>query len=279
MYPGAYLLIRGFVQGDRTLSDASTAEEDADNPICAPRSTSWIDAAAGCERMAVEGGDKGQSEFKKDQCVPLIDLDLSDSTELWLIQWPYKQDLDFDGQQVSLKLNVDGSLGNFTGTSGKEYEVVSFKSLDADATVFVSSASESKVVGKISRRVSFVHYPDLVELSMYDPAKIKEERDKELYERTLRHSSSRSGPSMSRRTLMTTQNGWSKQTNSSHSSRKRSVVSQVDTPSRSSRKRQSLGSADWSTQDSKRANSCLTNSGGSSGNMSKLSKVKQEQEL
>ncbi|CAM8942624.1 unnamed protein product [Rhodiola kirilowii] len=225
--------------------------------------------------MAVEEGDKAQSEFEKDQCEPLIDLDLSDSTELWLIQWPYKQDLDFDGQEVSLKLNADGSLGNFTGTSGKEYEVVSFKSLDADATVFVTSASESKVVGKISRRVSFVHYPDLVELSMYDPNKLKEERDKKLYERTLRHSSSRSGPSMSRSTLMTTHNGWSKQINSSHGSRKRSAVSQVDTPSRSSRKRQSLGSADRSTQDSKRANSGLTNSGGSSGN---ISKVKQEQE-
>ncbi|CAM8942689.1 unnamed protein product [Rhodiola kirilowii] len=223
------------------------------------------------ERMAVEERDKAQSEFEKDQCEPLIDLDLSDSTELWLIQWPYKQDLDFDGQEVSLKHYVDGSLG-------KEYEVVSFKSLDADATVFVSSASESKVVGKISRRVSFVHYPDPVELSMYDPDKLKEERNKELYERTLRHSSSRSGPSMSRSTLMTTQNGWSKQTNSSHGSRKQSAVSQVDTPSRSSRKRQSLGSADRSTQDSKRANSGLTNSGGSSGKFSKLSKVKQEQE-
>ncbi|KAL9680854.1 hypothetical protein QQ045_012634 [Rhodiola kirilowii] len=234
-----------------------------------------IDVAAGCERMAVEEGDKAQSEFEKDQCKPLIDLDLSDFTELWLIQWPYKQDLDFDGQEVSLKLTEDGSLGNFTGASGKEYEVASFKSLDADATVFVSSASESKVVGKISRRVSFVHYPDSVELSMYDPDKVKEERDKELYGRTLRHSSSRSGPSMSRSTYMTTQNGWSKQTNSSHGSRKRSAVSQVDTPSRSSRKIQSLGSADRSTQDSKRANSGLTNSGGSSGN---ISKVKQEQE-
>ncbi|CAM8942708.1 unnamed protein product [Rhodiola kirilowii] len=207
-------------------------------------------SSSGCERMAVE-------EFEKDQCKPLIDLDLSDFTELWLIQWPYKQDLDFDGQEVSLKLTEDGSLGNFTGASGKEYEVASFKSLDADATVFVSSASESKVVGKISRRVSFVHYPDPVELSMYDPDKVKEERDKELYERTLRHSSSRSGPSMSRSTLMTTQNGWSKQTNSSHGSRKRSAVSQVDTPSRSSRKIQSLGSADRSTQDSKRAKAAL----------------------
>uniref|UniRef100_A0A7N0UFK0 Uncharacterized protein n=1 Tax=Kalanchoe fedtschenkoi TaxID=63787 RepID=A0A7N0UFK0_KALFE len=85
-------------------------------------------------------------QFVKDQCELLIDLALSDSTELWLIQWPYKQDLDFDGQEVSLLLDQDGTLGSFSRISGKEYEVFSFKCQDVDATIFASSASESKVV-------------------------------------------------------------------------------------------------------------------------------------
>ncbi|CAI9767954.1 unnamed protein product [Fraxinus pennsylvanica] len=34
---------------------------------------------------------------------------------------------DFDGQEVSLKLHHDGHLGNFEGSSGKSYEVVSYK--------------------------------------------------------------------------------------------------------------------------------------------------------
>uniref|UniRef100_A0A7N0U9B3 Mediator-associated protein 2 n=1 Tax=Kalanchoe fedtschenkoi TaxID=63787 RepID=A0A7N0U9B3_KALFE len=224
--------------------------------------------------MAAEEGGK---EFGKDQCEPLIDLALSDSTELWLLQWPYKQDLDFDGQEVSLQLDQDGTLGTFTGTSGKEYELVSYKFLDADATVFVSSASESKIVGKISRRVSFAHYPESGELEMYDPDKVKEERDRELYERTVKYAVSRSHPSMSRSTFMTTTpNSRSRQTNSSRSSKHRSGVSEAGTPSRSSGKRHS---SDRSTQDSKRGNSGLTFSG-SSGNSqpSKLKKVKLEQE-
>nr|XP_027122367.1 mediator-associated protein 2-like [Coffea arabica] len=137
-------------------------------------------------------------EVKKD---PLIELNLNDSKELWLIQWPVNQAPDLNGQQVSLKLHHDGHLGSFEGSSGtaifpdhfyviplfpafdgKSYEVVSFKSQEPEATVFLSSTSESRIAllgekflekypssshnwtGKISRRVSLLHYPEPSEL-------------------------------------------------------------------------------------------------------------------
>ncbi|KAL3528301.1 hypothetical protein ACH5RR_007623 [Cinchona calisaya] len=105
-----------------------------------------------------------EEEFEEVKKDPLIDLNLTDSNELWLIQWPINQAPDFNGQQVSLKLHHDGHLGSFEGSSGKSYEVVSFKSQEPEATVFLSSASESKIAGKISRRVSLVHYPEPSEL-------------------------------------------------------------------------------------------------------------------
>ncbi|CAM8938571.1 unnamed protein product [Rhodiola kirilowii] len=78
-----------------------------------------IDVAAGCERMAVE-------EFEKDQCKPLIDLDLSDFTELWLIQWPYKQVvISFisinQAQVIRIKQasNKHGESGSVTGGHGQ----------------------------------------------------------------------------------------------------------------------------------------------------------------
>ncbi|PIN17057.1 hypothetical protein CDL12_10289 [Handroanthus impetiginosus] len=102
--------------------------------------------------------------FVEDNKDPLIDLNLTDSTELWLIQWPINQPPDFDGQQVSLNLSSDGHLGTFEGSSGKSYEVVSFKSQGPEATVFVSSVSEAKIAGKISRRISLIHFPEPSEL-------------------------------------------------------------------------------------------------------------------
>lgn len=41
--------------------------------------------------MAGEGDNTTQKDFVKDNCEPLIDLESSDSTELWLIQWPLMQ--------------------------------------------------------------------------------------------------------------------------------------------------------------------------------------------
>ncbi|KAM7257462.1 hypothetical protein ACFE04_013203 [Oxalis oulophora] len=90
----------------------------------------------------------------------VVDIQMNDSTELWLIQWANNQQPDFDGQELILDLNKDGRLGGFEDSSGKAYDLVSFKSHEPDATVFLPSTSEAKAVGKISRRVSLIHYPD-----------------------------------------------------------------------------------------------------------------------
>ncbi|RWW43455.1 hypothetical protein BHE74_00050878, partial [Ensete ventricosum] len=141
-------------------------------------------------------------DFEEDSRTPLVDISLTDSTELWLIQWPINQasafDLilqpaDFNGKELTLKLNRDGKLGGFESASGKmysfvmelsrltskSYDFVSFAAHEPDATVFLPSVSETKVgklknhlltqtclssVGKISRRVCLVHYPEPGEL-------------------------------------------------------------------------------------------------------------------
>lgn len=100
-------------------------------------------------------------EVKKDS---LINLNITDSTELWLIQWPFNQHPGLDGQEVSLKLHHDGHMGSFEDSSGKPYEVVSCRAQDPDAVVFLSSDSEPIIAGKISRRVSLIHYPEPSEL-------------------------------------------------------------------------------------------------------------------
>ncbi|XP_030448164.1 mediator-associated protein 2 [Syzygium oleosum] len=103
-------------------------------------------------------------EFVEDSKEALVDLDASDSTELWLIQWPTQMPPDLDGQELTLKLHRDGKLGSCEDSSGKEYDVVSYAAQEPDATVFVSSSSGPRFVGKISRRVSLVRYPDPNEL-------------------------------------------------------------------------------------------------------------------
>ncbi|CAD6232186.1 unnamed protein product [Miscanthus lutarioriparius] len=97
----------------------------------------------------------------------MLDISPTDSTEFWLIQWPKDQldVLDFHGKELSLKLNSDGNLGSLESSSGKSYELVSFAAQKPDATVFLPSGSETKPVGKISRRVSLVHYPKPEELA------------------------------------------------------------------------------------------------------------------
>ncbi|KAL5226392.1 hypothetical protein ABZP36_014657 [Zizania latifolia] len=54
--------------------------------------------------------------------------------------------------------------GEASGDEGKFYDVVSFAFQQPDATVFLPSGSEAKAVGKNSRRVSLVRYPDSEEL-------------------------------------------------------------------------------------------------------------------
>ncbi|CAL5195459.1 unnamed protein product [Lathyrus oleraceus] len=109
---------------------------------------------------------KPHHEFKQDVKEALVDLNLTESSELWLLKLPFSNDLlaDIDGQELSVKLDKDGTLASFEGASGKAYDFVSFASMEPDETVFVSSATESKIAGKISRRVSVVHYHDPKEL-------------------------------------------------------------------------------------------------------------------
>ncbi|XP_073272241.1 uncharacterized protein [Primulina huaijiensis] len=86
--------------------------------------------------VSAENDYQPPKEFVEDKKDLLVDLKITDSTELWLIQWPINQSPDFDGKEVSLKLNGDGHLGS----------------------------SECSSAGKISRWVSLIHYPELDEL-------------------------------------------------------------------------------------------------------------------
>ncbi|KAL8171210.1 hypothetical protein V2J09_023014 [Rumex salicifolius] len=104
------------------------------------------------------------SDYRENTRDSLVDLKITDSTELWLMQFPTNLGIDFDGQEVTLNLHREGKLGSVEGSSGKEYDLVSFSSQQPEATVFVSSSSESKIVGKISRLVSIVNYPEPSEL-------------------------------------------------------------------------------------------------------------------
>ncbi|XP_058102877.1 uncharacterized protein LOC131246602 isoform X4 [Magnolia sinica] len=94
-------------------------------------------------------------EFLEVQKDPLVGISLTDSTELWLIQWPLNQlqSDDFEGKELSLKLHGDGQLASFESSSGKSYDVVSFAAQEPDATVLLPSGSESKV-GSSRRGIS-----------------------------------------------------------------------------------------------------------------------------
>ncbi|CAI9272867.1 unnamed protein product [Lactuca saligna] len=159
-------------------------------------------------------GDTSQSEFKPppefqdDARAPIVEPNASDSTELWLIQWPKDQVPDFDGQQISLNLNNDdGQLGSFEASSGKSYDVVSLAAQEPKAMVFISSATDSKIVGKITRRVSFVRYLEADEVPKDDTKKLKQ-----MYERSNATSLTNSGhqfstPAKSTRTKGTHSSG------------------------------------------------------------------------
>lgn len=191
---------------------------------------------------------KPPPEFIEDTKDSLVDLSMTDSKELWLIQWPVNQHPDFDGQELSLKLHQDGQLGKFEGSSGKLYNVVSFVSQDPDVTVFISSPSESKIVGKISRRVSLVHYPEPDELENQSANNLRK-----MYQRSggssLTHSSHHySTPSHS--TKLRNPQSVSGRSASTHSSRHKRR--HADKPATS---------INQLTQDSGRGHSTVTSSG------------------
>ncbi|WJX91857.1 hypothetical protein P8452_73576 [Trifolium repens] len=119
---------------------------------------------------------KPGKDFVKDDKESLVDLNLTENTELWLLNLPLSKDLlaDINGQELSLKLHMNGALASFEGASGKTYDFVSHASMEPEETVFISSATESKIAGKISRRVSVVHYPDPKELEKISSADTKQ---------------------------------------------------------------------------------------------------------
>ncbi|KAK1410010.1 hypothetical protein QVD17_36542 [Tagetes erecta] len=162
--------------------------------INSPKISDWLKEEFDCSRESNyqrsqyrivmadvnQSGFKSAPEFQEDSRASVIEPNTTDSTELWLIQWPKDQIPDFNGQQISLDLHRDdGQLGTFETKSGKSYDVVSFAAQEPKATVFLSTAEDSKILGKITRRVSFVHYLEPSEVPKDDTKRLKQ-----LYEKS-----------------------------------------------------------------------------------------------
>ncbi|CAM0880855.1 unnamed protein product [Alopecurus aequalis] len=142
-----------------------TAVGAANSSPCAGATSPAVEMVKGAIRY--EPGPAFQESGEDD----MLEISPSDSTELWLIQWPinHVDASDFHGKEVSLKLHQDGNLGNLESSSGESYELVSFAAQRPDATVFIPSGSEMKAVGKVSRRVCLVRYPEPQELEKEKP--------------------------------------------------------------------------------------------------------------
>ncbi|CAI0622934.1 unnamed protein product [Linum tenue] len=146
--------------------------------------------------------------FEQDTREPLLDLTgaRSSSKELWLIQWPphdvlfpssspaflpsfswfnqygfgYNLQLpDIHGKEVCITFDRNGSSGSFEDLSGKKYDIVG-TDVERDAAVFMSSVSETEIVGNISHRISLVHFPDPKEIEQ----RVAEKTSKRLYQMT-----------------------------------------------------------------------------------------------
>lgn len=219
--------------------------------------------------QSVEGY-KPPAEFEEEKREFLTDISLSDCAELWLIQWPSNQAPDFDGQEFSLQLHPDGHLGSFQSSSGKSYDVVSCVSKEPEASVFLPSSSDTRLVGKISRRISLVHYPEPEELEKTTPIKSLYQKSSGISLTTSRQTTTSRGPHSS-----------SRRTSSTRSSKPRSSVSEYEEPSKPSsfkqepeptesrdhlkkfssrrkRTQEPSRSIDHSTQDSGHGNSAVT---------------------
>ncbi|KAL5150455.1 Mediator-associated protein 2 [Glycine soja] len=116
-------------------------------------------------------GYRPSTEYVEDSNETLINL--TDSTELLFLKLPSSNDFlsDIHGQKLFLTLHNDGKLASFKDSSGKVYDFVSYSAQEPDETVFVSS-TEPKI-GKISRRVSTVHYSDPKELEKLNSTNAK----------------------------------------------------------------------------------------------------------
>ncbi|GAV74070.1 hypothetical protein CFOL_v3_17552 [Cephalotus follicularis] len=217
-------------------------------------------------------------EFAEDAKESLVDIKLTDSTELWLIQWPNNQQPDFHGKELSLVLHRDGCLASFKDSSGKAYDVVSFQSQEPVATVFLPSTLEPEVVGKISRRVSLLHFPDPKEYEKLVASNSLRERHQHSTVTSLTNSSQRfATPTPSGKISM----GGHKA--SAHSSRSKSTLSEAIDSFKSLKKRHShgtpsTGSKDQSTLDSGRGHSTSVVSGSSEHSYQRQSKKKRKSE-
>ncbi|XP_047977080.1 uncharacterized protein LOC125219210 [Salvia hispanica] len=197
---------------------------------------------------AVDTSYRPGRDFVDDDREPLINLDSTDSTELWLIQIPLDQNLELDGQQVCLNLQADGHIGSFESSSGKSYEMYSMKSQGTKETVFLASGSEAKIAGKISRHVSLIHYPDPSEVQKPSILNIS------MSQRSSMTTSSLSGRRLATPSRSTkTRNSLGMSGYSTPSSRTKSTVTESGEPSKSS-KRKRVDSA----QDSGKPNSAVT---------------------
>ncbi|CAF1707108.1 hypothetical protein HID58_054892 [Brassica napus] len=107
---------------------------------------------------------KPSEEFQVSKLQSLLDFDVTGAKELWLIQCPISHFPEIEAKELKVKLDEDGVLGGFEDSYRKEVDLVSFASQDADATVIIPSEKESKIVGKISRRVSLVRFLEPEEL-------------------------------------------------------------------------------------------------------------------
>lgn len=205
-------------------------------------------------------------EFNEDARRMLANIELNDSTELWLIQWPYHQHPEVDGQEVSLELRPNGNLGSVKDSKGKEYDLLNCASHAPDATVFLTSGSDSRAVGKISRRVSLVNY-----MAPEDYEKLIAENRRKMQQKssgTLLTSSSQHTPSQSKRKSLS---GFAR-TVSTHGSRQKSAaVSGAVEPSKSTKRRRTEESS-GSKDRSRGSHSGLTYSGSSEKKSKKKAK-------
>ncbi|KAL0438121.1 UNVERIFIED_CONTAM: hypothetical protein Slati_2295100 [Sesamum latifolium] len=223
--------------------------------------------------------------FVEDKRDPLVDLNLTDSTELWLIQWPINQPPDFDGQHVSLNLKNDGCLGTLEALlhlpahffsmayyAGKSYEVVSFKSQGPEATVFLSSASEAKIAGKISRRVSLIHYPEPSELQKRNNLNSSQSQ------RSSAATSTMSGRRFATPSRSVRPKNSQAMSGYSTPSSKSSVSGLSEPPKPPKRKRvdEQNRSVEHSTQDSGKGNSAVTSTGSLGHSEDRKSKKKKK---
>ncbi|XP_076923449.1 uncharacterized protein LOC143585574 [Bidens hawaiensis] len=185
----------------------------------------------GCRRFQVpfvefihKAADRFVMELEEDLMDPIIELDSdSDEEEMWMVP-------DLDGQEFTMDTrDVDGHLCSVNDSSGKSYDIVSSTAQEPKIRVILNSSGHSKIRRKIERRVSFVHYMEPSEVPKDDIKKLKQ-----LYERssgTSLTNSSFATPSKSIRP------GHSSGRASTHSSGRKSSLSEEKVrpePSRSS---------------------------------------------